>query len=142
MGGESIAASPQYEADWGDELDMHGPPEQQSSFAEQLRKALNTIPAYTWYADPLANPYSTIVFGVASPRDRCFSGSLVFDKEVSCATAATDRSNEKATRLIAARLIALRFTSMMVSFLASRFENIELCAPVSCKSNSHAKGSV
>jgi hypothetical protein len=31
---------------------MHGPPEQQTSFAEQLRKTLNTIPAYTWYAAP------------------------------------------------------------------------------------------
>ena len=42
--GGSMAAPPRYEADWSDGLNMHSASEQQSSFAEQPRETLNTIP--------------------------------------------------------------------------------------------------
>ena len=46
-----MAAFPQYEANRGDGLNIQGLSGQQPSFAE-LRKTLNTIPAYTWYSLP------------------------------------------------------------------------------------------
>jgi PAS domain-containing protein len=46
-----MASSQQSEADRGDGFNTHSG-EQQSSFAAQLRKTLNTVPAYTWYAAP------------------------------------------------------------------------------------------
>jgi formate hydrogenlyase transcriptional activator len=46
-----MASSQQSEADRGDGFNTHSG-EQHSSFAEQLRKTLNTVPAYTWYASP------------------------------------------------------------------------------------------
>jgi PAS domain S-box-containing protein len=46
-----MASSQQSESDGGDGLDTHSG-EQQSSFAAQLRKTLNMVPAYTWYAAP------------------------------------------------------------------------------------------
>jgi formate hydrogenlyase transcriptional activator len=46
-----MAASQQYEADSGDGLNVYSG-EQQASFAAQLRKILNMVPAHTWYAAP------------------------------------------------------------------------------------------
>jgi formate hydrogenlyase transcriptional activator len=46
-----MAASQQYEPDSGDGLNVCSG-EQQASFAAQLRKTLNMVPAHTWYAAP------------------------------------------------------------------------------------------
>jgi formate hydrogenlyase transcriptional activator len=46
-----MASSQQSEADGGDGFNTHSG-ERQSSFATHLRKTLNTVPAYTWYAAP------------------------------------------------------------------------------------------
>jgi len=47
-----MATPPKYEADLGDGSNIDCASGQQPSFAAQLRKTLNTIPAYTWYAVP------------------------------------------------------------------------------------------
>ena len=52
MGDARMATSPQYNADSTDEGNIDCASEQEPSFAAQLRKTLNTIPAYTWYAAP------------------------------------------------------------------------------------------
>jgi hypothetical protein len=56
----------QYDADRTDEptLDCASEP----SFAAQLRKTLNTIPSYTWYAGPV--PLS-LSFRFLPPPDSC-----------------------------------------------------------------------
>jgi formate hydrogenlyase transcriptional activator len=40
------------EPDWGDGLNMYNASEHPASFARELRKTLDAIPAYTWYAAP------------------------------------------------------------------------------------------
>jgi PAS domain-containing protein len=53
MGGDARMAMPsQNDADRDDGSNIDCASEQEPSFAAQLRKALNTIPAYTWYALP------------------------------------------------------------------------------------------
>src|SRR5580693_3587096 len=47
-----MATPPKYEADRSDGSNIDCASGQQPSFAAQLRKTLNTIPAYTWYALP------------------------------------------------------------------------------------------
>ncbi len=47
-----MATPPKYEADRSDGSNIDCASGQQPSFAAQLRKTLNTIPAYTWYAVP------------------------------------------------------------------------------------------
>src|SRR5258705_4071005 len=47
-----MATPRKYEADRSDGSDIDSASGQQASFAAQLRKTLNTIPAYTWYAVP------------------------------------------------------------------------------------------
>jgi len=52
MGDARMATPPKYEADRSDGSNIDCASGQQPSFAAQLRKTLNTIPAYTWYAVP------------------------------------------------------------------------------------------
>ncbi len=52
MGDARMATSSQYNADSTDERNIDCASGQEPSFAAQLRKTLNTIPAYTWYAVP------------------------------------------------------------------------------------------
>jgi PAS domain S-box-containing protein len=52
MGGPRMVTPSQYDADRGDGSNIDCASGQQPSFAAQLRKTLNTIPAYTWYALP------------------------------------------------------------------------------------------
>jgi PAS domain S-box-containing protein len=52
MGDARMAMPPKYDADRTDGSNIDCPSGQQPSFAAQLRKTLNTIPAYTWYAVP------------------------------------------------------------------------------------------
>jgi len=53
MGGDARMAMPsQNDADRADGSNIDCASEQEPSFAAQLRKTLNTIPAYTWYALP------------------------------------------------------------------------------------------
>jgi formate hydrogenlyase transcriptional activator len=52
MGDARMATSSQYHADSTDERNIDCASGQEPSFAAQLRKTLNTIPAYTWYALP------------------------------------------------------------------------------------------
>jgi len=47
-----MATPPKSKADRSDTLNIDCASGQQPSFAAQLRKTLNTIPAYTWYAMP------------------------------------------------------------------------------------------
>jgi formate hydrogenlyase transcriptional activator len=58
MGDARMATSSQYHADSTDERNIDCASGQEPSFAAQLRKTLNTIPAYTWYAVP----YGTLTF--------------------------------------------------------------------------------
>jgi PAS domain-containing protein len=48
--GARMATPPQYDGDRGDGSSTDHVSVRQPSFAAQLRKTLNTIPAYTWYA--------------------------------------------------------------------------------------------
>ena len=52
MGDESMAMPSQYDADRTDGSNIDCASGQEPSFAAQLRRTLNTIPAYTWYAVP------------------------------------------------------------------------------------------
>ncbi len=52
MGDPRMATPPKYEADRSDGSNIDYASGQQPSFAAQLRKTLNTIPANTWYAVP------------------------------------------------------------------------------------------
>jgi PAS domain S-box-containing protein len=52
IGDARMATPPKYEADRSDGSNIDCASGQQPSFAAQLRKTLNTIPAYTWYAVP------------------------------------------------------------------------------------------
>src|SRR5260370_6829510 len=52
MGDARMATLPKYEADRSDGSNIDCASGQEPSFAAQLRKTLNTIPAYTWYALP------------------------------------------------------------------------------------------
>jgi formate hydrogenlyase transcriptional activator len=52
MGDARMATPPKYDADRSDGSNIDCASGQQPSFAAQLRKTLNTIPAYTWYAVP------------------------------------------------------------------------------------------
>ena len=52
MGGPRMVTPSQYDAGRGDGSNIDCASGQQPSFAAQLRKTLNTIPAYTWYAVP------------------------------------------------------------------------------------------
>src|SRR6202166_2551787 len=52
MGDESMAMPSQYDADRADGSNIDCASGQEPSFAAHLRKTLNTIPAYTWYAVP------------------------------------------------------------------------------------------
>jgi formate hydrogenlyase transcriptional activator len=52
MGDARMAMPSQYDADCTDKSNIDYASGQEPSFAAQLRKTLNTIPAYTWYALP------------------------------------------------------------------------------------------
>lgn len=52
IGDARMVTPPKYEADRSDGSNIDCDSGQQPSFAAQLRKTLDTIPAYTWYAVP------------------------------------------------------------------------------------------